>query len=55
MKISKDKIIGCIYIAGIVMLIILMVVCAVIKVWATVKYGDLPITEVPSWVIPWLN
>lgn len=26
-----------------------------LKVWIVINYGDMPITEVPSWVIPWLT
>lgn len=25
-----------------------------LKVWVVINYGDMPITEVPSWAIPWL-
>ena len=25
-----------------------------LKVWVVINYGDMPITEVPSWTIPWL-
>lgn len=26
-----------------------------LKVWVVINYGDMPITEVPSWAIPWLT
>lgn len=26
-----------------------------LKVWVIINYGDMPITEVPSWAIPWLT
>ena len=26
-----------------------------LKVWVVINYGDMPITEVPSWTIPWLS
>lgn len=26
-----------------------------LKVWIVINYGDMPITEVPSWAIPWLT
>ena len=54
-KQMKDKIIGCLLIAGIIILIIAIVACAIIEVWVVNEYGDLPITEVPSWTIPWLK
>lgn len=25
-----------------------------LKVWVIVNYGDMPISEVPSWAIPWI-
>ena len=55
MKDIKDKIIGCLFIAGIIALLIAMVVCIIIELWVVSEYGDMPITEVPSWAIPWLT
>ena len=26
-----------------------------LKVWVVINYGDMPISEVPSWAIPWLT
>ena len=26
-----------------------------LKVWVVINYGDMPITEVPSWAIPWIT
>lgn len=25
-----------------------------LKVWVIVNYGDMPISDVPSWAIPWI-
>lgn len=42
--------------------VLLVIICAVIlglmaflKVWVIIEYGDMPISEVPSWAIPWLT
>ena len=43
------------YIFMIVICIIAIAVCAFLKIWVFVEYGDMPITEVPSWAIPWLT
>ena len=43
------------YIALIIIGIIALIVLCILKVWVITEYGDLPITEVPSWVIPWLG
>ena len=51
----KDKIVKCLYIAGILALLAIMIICVILKIWVVVEYGDLPITEVPSWAIPWMN
>ena len=34
---------------------LLMVTVVVLKIWVIVEYGSMPITEVPSWAIPWLK
>lgn len=38
-----------------VIFIAVMVVMIAIKIWVYMEYGDMPITEVPSWAIPWLT
>ena len=43
------------YISLIVMFLIVFIVCIVLKIWVLIEYGDMPITEVPSWAIPWLG
>ena len=43
------------YIGFIVLFIIAIIVCIVLKIWVLKEYGDMPITEVPSWAIPWLT
>lgn len=43
------------YIFMIVICIIAIAVCAFLKIWVFVEYGDMPITEVPSWAVPWLT
>lgn len=39
----------------IVIFLIVFIVCIVLKIWVLIEYGDMPITEVPSWAIPWLT
>lgn len=34
---------------------IVMIIVVVLKIWVYMEYGDMPITEVPSWAIPWLT
>ena len=34
---------------------IVMIIVVVLKIWVCMEYGDMPITEVPSWAIPWLT
>ena len=44
-------------IGGIVFIILVLavlIVCAVLYFWVLSEYGDTPISEVPSWAIPWL-
>lgn len=42
-------------IAFIVVTILILVIVVVLKVWVFCEYADTPISEVPSWVIPWLE
>lgn len=44
-----------IYTLLIVIFLIVFIVCIVLKIWVLIEYGDMPITEVPSWAIPWLT
>jgi hypothetical protein len=50
-----DKVSDGFYIALIIIGIIALIVLCILKVWVNVNYGDMPITEVPSWAIPWLS
>ena len=43
------------YISLMVIILIAVIVCIVLKIWVLIEYGDMPITEVPSWAIPWLT
>ena len=43
------------YISLIVIILLAVIVCVVLKIWVLIEYGDMPITEVPSWAIPWLK
>ena len=43
------------YIALIIIGIIALIALCILKVWVITEYGDMPITEVPSWAIPWLG
>lgn len=43
------------YIGFMVLFVIAIIVCIVLKIWVVVEYGDMPITDVPSWAIPWLT
>jgi hypothetical protein len=50
-----DKVSDGFYIALIIIGIIALILLCILKVWVITEYGDLPITEVPSWAIPWLG
>ena len=41
-------------IAMVVVFVLIIGLCVFLKIWVFCEYGDLPITEVPSWAIPWL-
>lgn len=41
-------------IAFIVVTILILAIVVVLKVWVICEYGDTPISEVPTWAIPWL-
>lgn len=43
------------WVTFIVIFVLIMIVCIAIKVWVFFEYGDMPITEVPTWAIPWLT
>lgn len=43
------------YVSFIIFVALAIIVCVVLKIWVIVEYGDMPITEVPSWAIPWLT
>ena len=51
-KLDWDLILGCILI---VICVVAVIVCIILKIWVICEYGDMPITEVPSWAIPWLT
>ena len=42
-------------IAFLVIFVIVMIIVVVLRIWVYMEYGDMPITEVPSWAIPWLT
>lgn len=42
-------------IAFIVVTILILIIVMVLKVWVICEYADTPISEVPSWAIPWLT
>lgn len=42
-------------IAFLIAFLLIMAVVVFLKVWVICEYGDMPITEVPSWAIPWLT
>lgn len=45
-------------VGGIALLVIfaaIMVIAIILKIWVFYEYGDMPITEVPTWAIPWLT
>ena len=41
--------------AVIAIVILLLITCVVIKIWVYCEYGDMPITEIPAWALPWLE
>ena len=43
------------WVAFIAVFALIMIICIVIKIWVFFEYGDMPITEVPTWAIPWLT
>lgn len=42
-------------IAFLLIFIVVMAIIVALKIWVYMEYGDMPITEVPSWAIPWLT
>ena len=42
------------YIALIAVGLTAIILCIAIKIWVIMEYGDLPISEVPTWAIPWI-
>ena len=51
-KFDWDLILTCVFIA---ICVVAVVVCVILRIWVIVEYGSMPITEVPSWAIPWLK
>ena len=51
----KDKLIKCLYVVEIIAILAVLATIVFLKIWVIVEYGDMPITEVPSWAIPWLK
>lgn len=43
------------YFSFTVIIAVAMIVCIILKIWVIMEYGDMPISEVPSWTIPWLT
>ena len=43
------------YVSLMIIIALAIIVCVVLKIWVICEYGDMPITEVPSWAIPWLT
>lgn len=43
------------YVAFIIGFCLLIITAIILKFWVIVEYGDMPITEVPSWAVPWLT
>jgi hypothetical protein len=43
------------WITFIVICAVAIVVCIILRIWVINEYGDMPITEVPSWAIPWIT
>lgn len=43
------------YFAFVIVTFLIIVIAVILKIWVTVEYGGMPITEVPSWAIPWLK
>lgn len=46
---KTDKIMLALYTFGIIFLVLIVLVVIVIDVYAFIKYGNTPITEVPAW------
>ena len=42
-------------IAFLIIFAVIMAIVVILKVWVICEYGDMPITEVPAWAIPWLT
>ena len=42
-------------IAFLIIFAVIMVIVVILKTWVICEYGDMPITEVPAWAIPWLT
>ena len=42
-------------IAFLIIFAVIMAIVVILKVWVLCEYGDMPITEVPAWAIPWLT
>lgn len=42
------------YIALIAIGLTVIILYIAIKIWVIMEYGDLPISEVPTWAIPWI-
>jgi hypothetical protein len=40
--------------AFLVLATIAVVVCVIIRTWVFMEYAGMPITEVPTWAIPWM-
>ena len=54
-NLSKENIKQTIIIILIVACMAVGILCLLLKVWVMVEYGDVPLSDVPSWVLPWLN
>ena len=55
MKKNKIDLGDVLHISVIVITLTAIIVCVVLKIWVLIKYGEMPITEVPSWAIPFLK
>lgn len=42
-------------IAFLIIFAVIMAIVVILKIWVICEYGDMPITEVPAWAIPWLT
>lgn len=47
--IIKDRIIEVFYVIAILLAILLMIFLVVTEIYVVYRYGDMPISEVPSW------